>query len=472
MFRRSAHVADNLKGELIMASSAAPVNRSLLAILALALWLCLGAPLAQAGPLQAGAARVSITPAADEFPYPYESGRSCEPEFAPGKPCNFVGVHDPLYARALMLGDGEHSVLLVLVEVTNIPDAAELKRDIAHAVGLSEVNVLLAATHTHEALLVKFHGGSPNAAEQREIERVKAGALAAARSARDGLRNARIAFGRGSGWINVNNGDHLGAMGYDPSGPSDKSLDVLRIEGMDHRPIALLVNYASHAEVMYRSVTRDGGYEVTADIPGAVSTALELLPAGAPVVLFSAGAEGDQMSLFKSLQGTMGIMPARDEGAAGWSLLDVMARRLTASVLEVLEHMPAGTAQARIAAAATAVSCPGQHITQDEKSGQSETVATGPVSIPLNVMMINDIALVGVGGDVGSEIGMAVKRASPLQDTTLISMTAGSVGYVLADSSYARPSHGVLGSPLQPHCAEGAIVSGATQLLKSLQSIR
>jgi len=65
---------------------------------------------AHAGELRAGAAKVSITPTADQFPY------------AIGREKPFVGVHDDVYARALVLDDGTIRVALVVAEVESIQD--------------------------------------------------------------------------------------------------------------------------------------------------------------------------------------------------------------------------------------------------------------------------------------------------------------------------------------------------------------
>jgi hypothetical protein len=47
----------------------------------------------------------------------------------------------------------------------------------------------------------------------------------------------------------------------------------------------------------------------------------------------------------------------------------------------------------------------------------------------------------------------------------LLTMLAGSVGYVLNDAAYAHPTHGVTGSPVKPGCATGAIAAGIARLL-------
>ena len=419
-------------------------------------------PFARAGELQVGVGKVSVTPAAADFPY----APSLTPSLntGPGER-SFVGVHDEVYARALIIDDGSRRVALIVLEVTAVPMASELTKAVARQLGVPEANVMVAATHTHSVPLFSYAGGKASHREVREIERLRQGALDAVRQAGAHLRPARVAFARGQGWVNVNNGEQSGSKaGYDPLGPSDKTLDVMRFTTPEGAPIALIVNYASHAEVMFRSVTRDDGYEVSGDLPGAVSRLLEALPAGAPLVLFTSGAEADQQTLFKSLQHA-GRLPAADEGAAGWALLSVQARRIAGSVMDVVATLPSGDTQAFIDAAAGSVTCPGEQLLLDSKTGRALVVDRPPVTSPLSVIRINDIVLAGVGGDVASEIGQHFKSSSPFANSTMITMAGPSVGYLFADASYEHPGHGLTKSPLKPHCAERSIVEGLVQLI-------
>jgi hypothetical protein len=428
-------------------------KRFLLAAMAAAICSLAGTVI-DAGALRAGAGKIAITSAVDEFPYTAPRERP------------YVGIHDDVFARALVLDDGQRRVALVTVEVTKLPDPAGLVAAVAHELTVPTANVLIAATHTHNVPLVFFHEKEPNELQQREIERLTQGTIAAVRQASAHLRAARIGFGRGQAFVNVNNGEQAGLRsGYDPLGPSDKTVDVIRVEAIDGSPLALLVNYATHAEVMFRSATKDGGYEVSGDLPGAVSRLLESQP-GAPVVLYTPAAEADQHTLFKSLQPAVSL-PEVDEGAGGWALLDVQARRVADAVLQILSTVPAGATQAKIEAASIEVSCPGQHLHVDTVSHQIVIEETAPVSIPLSMIRVNDIVLGGVGGDVASVIGEHFRAASPLRQSTLISMANGGLGYLLADASYEHPGHAVMGSPLKPHCAENAIVDGLIQLIPS-----
>lgn len=409
----------------------------------------------QAGPLLAGAAKVSITPPAAEFPFVSNNEKP------------FVGVHDDVFVRTLALDDSAgHKALVVSVEVTTVPEPAAFVAALARATGLPASSIMVVATHTHSVPLVFFHSPQPNAAERREIDRIRDAAVQSARQALRQLQPAKVSFVRGQAFVNTNNGEQAGhKYWYDPTGSSDKTLDVLRLTAADGRPLALLVNYANHAEVMFRSVSKDGGYEVTGDLPGAVSRLLETRRDGVPVVLFTSGAEGDQLPLFKSLAPDADF-PGSDQGAGGWSLLDVQAKRLASAVLATLATSPAGVSDVTVSTGASAVSCPGQHYRIDRATRQVQGVdPTGPVVIPMAFLRLNDVVLAGIGADIASDIGMAVKQASPVRNTSLLTMLAGSVGYVLNDAAYAHPTHGVMGSPVQPGCATPALSAGLRQLL-------
>jgi hypothetical protein len=426
--------------------------------------LCTAATFAaRAGELRVGGGRVSVTTPAAEFPYLPSDTPSLNT--GPGER-SFTGVHDEVYARAMLIDDGVQRVALIVLEVTAVPRANEITQAVAQQLGISSENVMIAATHTHSVPLFSYSGGVTNPREEREIQRLKQGAVQAAQQAAASLGPARIAFARGQAWVNVNNGEQSGSKtGYDPVGPSDKSLDVLRFTSLDDEPIALLVNYASHAEVMFRSVTKNEGYEVSGDLPGAVSRLLEASSAGAPLVLFTSAAEADQLPLFKSLQ-SAGRLPATDEGAAGWALLDVQARRVAGSVLDVTATMPRGESHARVSARTGSVTCAGEQLRLNLQTGAALIEDRAAVTIPLSLIRINDIALAGVGGDVASEIGQHFKAASPLAASTLITLAGESVGYLFADASYAHPGHGLTKSPLKPHCADHAIVEGLVHLIE------
>lgn len=408
---------------------------------------------------KAGAARVSITPPADAFPYASPSSPNDKP---------FVAVHDDIFARALVLDNGAKRVVLVSIENVNVPDAPAMVKALADAAQVSPAQVLVFATHTHSNPLVFFHGHEPSLRQAAEISRTRVSAVAAVRQAIAALAPARIGFVRGSGHININNGEATtGAKTGDPAGPSDKALDVVQVTGADGKRIALLVDYATHAEVMFRSMTRPDGLEVTGDLPGAVANLLEG-NGTAPVVLYAAGSEGDQLTQYKSLQADVGNLPVRDEGAGGWALLDVQARSLAASVVDALAKAPEPVATVALGAAAGQAVCPGVKRMRDEKGAVVERPADDVV-IPLSLVALGPVQLAGVGADLGTVVGQKVKATLPGKPVSLVTMTAGAVGYVLHDEAYARPTHSVMGSPVRPGCAPAAIINGLAKLTDAIK---
>jgi len=425
---------------------------------------------AQSGNLRAGAARVDITPPASEFPFPL---------IASGPMPQFVGVHDPLYARALVLDDGSTQAAILVVDVAGIPRHEEFSRAVAQALGIPEANIILAASHTHSEPTMNYHEGpmpgqggpggaqapSPEQTAQwtREIDRVIQGTAEAARQAKAQLRPARVAFARGAAYVNVHDGE---AGAGDPTGPSDKSLDVLRFSGVDGTPIALLVDYGVPGSIMLHNVTRENGAEVSGDLLGTAAQLIEKQSANAPVTLFAAGADGDQRPIFRSTPAPVGTLPSIKEGAAAWDMVDVLGSVLAKAVLTVVAGMQPGSGDVKISTSAKTVSCP----TRKETFGKTTAEATAgegpPAQIPLNLIRIGDIAVAGVGGNVGSQINQKFKAASSLPQSTMITVTSGSAGYILDDATLANPGQIKTGS-LKAGCAENAIVQGLVEAIKT-----
>jgi hypothetical protein len=407
---------------------------------------------AGAGNLRAGVARVEITPAADELPFP---ARNLPP---------FVSVHDPVFARALVLDDGVTEVAFVIVDVTQIPEPDQFSKSIADALGIPPGHFILAASHTHSEPLVNYHNNESDPAFVRRLERVREGAVKAAKEAKAQLQPARIAFARGEGWVNINNGQGGPLLEQgDPHGPSDKSLDLIRVQTAVGSTIALLVDFGVPGTVMLDSAAGNGGQEVTADLIGLAAQLVEKSLSDHPVVLFASSADGDQRPLYRALQ-IAGHMPAADEGAGAWGALDVQARSLANATMVTLDKMPDGAANVKLAASATTVECPGQRRRVNPKTGQVTVQDAPSVKIPLNIIRIGDIAVGGVGGNVATEIGEKFKTASPAKYTTMITVTSGTVGYILTDAEYEHVGHNAGGSPLKPGCAENSIVQGLVDL--------
>ena len=94
-----------------------------------------------------------------------------------------------------------------------------------------------------------------------------------------------------------------------------------------------------------------------------------------------------------------------------------------------------------------------------------------PVTIPLELIMINDIALANVGGEVFNEISQKLRKASLFDRTAMVTLSPGSIGYIPSENSYLLPSQMAVNNRIKPGCAEQAIVNGFLNLEREYLSV-
>lgn len=217
--------------------------------------------------LIAGACAVDFTPDADML--------------ARGLPlCGFgartapaTGVHDPLTARAVAVGD----TCIVACDVIGFHE--DLSARIRARCVLPDANVIVTATHTHGAPfpVPGRLGGQPDPAFLRALEDACVAAIDGAVAAR---RPVTITAGIGADPGVAKNRRH-------PGGPVDGPVPVLRIRDETGGMVAVVVAYACHPVVLGADNLR-----ITADYPGVVRSVIEAAYPGA-VALFLTGCCGD-----------------------------------------------------------------------------------------------------------------------------------------------------------------------------------
>lgn len=229
--------------------------------------LALLAALAGATParaLEAAAAKVDITPdlAAETTWLAGFGAKGRRPS----------GVHDPLYARLLLVREGKTTVALASFDLLGLylNDTDALRR--AWAGGEEGKILFVHATHQHSGpdtlgLWGRFPGVSGiNKAYQARITGRVAQAL---RLLETQLRPATLAGGAGT----------LDPRGLcrDSRDPQviDPNLAVLRVKGADGKAIATVVNWSCHPEVIGR-----GNSLITADYPGPLCARVEAKTGG------------------------------------------------------------------------------------------------------------------------------------------------------------------------------------------------
>jgi len=404
---------------------------------------------AETSALRAGAFKVDITPAPDAaLPL---SGYGSRTE-------GFTAIHDELNVRAIVLDDGATQAVLIGCEVIGIN--ATLWERIAGRIAIEtkipRENIMLASVHTHAAPAIGTYDEPAEGDVLRKrgeyVQRLEDAVLTAVRGAQAGLQPARIGFGTGKANVNSNrrapDGSGGWMLGNNPDGVSDKTVAVIRVETVSGEPLAILSNYAVHGTVMGA-----GNLQISADLPGAASRAVEAHYGGSVVSPWTSGAAGDQDPIYRV--GT----DFKNVAALGQLLGEEVIR-----VADRVKTSPRG----RIRGMQKVVICPGKRTVQNPASDREyKAEDADPVPIRLSLLLINDIAIAGVSGEALTNIGLRLKRESPFNRTVLVTHCNGSSGYIPDDAAYDQVSYEITATHLKRGCAEDAIVNGLVEMMNA-----
>lgn len=351
------------------------------------------------GQLQAGVAQTNVTPPIGGLMYGYS---------ARGKNVS-EGVHDSLYARALVLYDGNTKLAIVTLDLgtitrentTNVKNIVREHTDIEH--------ILLAVSHSHSTPRPMLDFPSAENPWVREAERKIAEAIV---EADKNLVPARI----GVGWGEVREGHNRrmihtngklvmfwGNRDRIPTSPVDYQLGVIRVEGSDG-PIATLVNFTCHPVVL--------GPEnllISADYPGAMMQMVKDELGGQ--VMFLQGAAGDINPFWDKTP--------PDEGAfvqvqkMGYAIADEI-KRVSSSIFDFDETTKLSV-----------------HTEVIQLASRLDTARTNcNITAEINTVLIGeDIALATFPGEFFVEHGLNLKRNSPFKHTFFVGYCNDALGY-------------------------------------------
>jgi Neutral/alkaline non-lysosomal ceramidase, N-terminal len=398
---------------------------------------------ADQGSLRVGAIRVDITPASDAaLPMSGYAGRTE----------GFKAIHDPLHLRTIVVDDGANQAALVSCEVIGFSNALwdDITRNLAAATGIPREGILLAAVHTHAAPSLGTYEGKLTEKQVAYVEKLKKAIVDSVLDAKRNLRPAKVGFGTGHANVNMNRrarDDQGGWMlGNNPEGVSDKTVAVIRFDSLAGEPIAIITNYGVHGTVLGQ-----GNLQISSDLPGATARFVEQHFGDKIVAPWTSGTSGDQDPIYRT--GT----DFRNVAALG--------RILGEEVIQVADSIKTSP-RARVRAMQSVVTCPGKRTVQAPGPGrQYKWEDADPVSIRLSLLVINDIAITGVSGEVLTNIGLRLKKESPFTRTIMVTHCNGSSGYLPDDAAYEQVSYEITTTRVKPGCAENAIIDGFLKML-------
>lgn len=383
----------------------------------------------------------------------------------------FGGVHDAPCARALLLKAPQGEFLLLSLELTSLIGGAvdEFKTAAASAAGISPERVWVSVTHTFA--VPHFLGGPALAhAAPEEIKRsgaYKAAFLLAAKScvraAAETLRPATLAVGSGASAVNANRDMETPQgwwIGIDPNGLCDRTVDVLRVDGLEGGLIGLVYHYAMQSSVLDHVYDRDGTRQISADLVGETSRRLEQERGG--VAIFLPGASGDQCprerARFDAISPS-GAIETIDQGQEkGFEIMTRLGGELAADVGRALEQADTPLDAQSITVERRSFPCPKQ-VKQFEgfpvPTPGYRAIPDGTLETSVELLRIGqDFAAVGVLPELNCVTGLSITRQSPVSVTWVAQMINGGQKYMADEAAFERGTYGAMNGFFGPGAAE------------------
>jgi hypothetical protein len=427
------------------------------------------------GSLRAGAAKVNITPPLGvkligSKGYPSDS------------------ILDDLYAKALVLNDGDTTLAIVSVDLLYSPleDITGPVRDIiTEKTGIPSQNVLVCATHTHSGpevfrrskllpekqtnvddinqfylgSLIRKIAGSVSIAYDK-MQKVKVGATKGSlpeiifnRRPRKLDGSVEMAFTlpvevTATRKIVTDGGGNVKVTFRVPDkelefGPVDPDVCVLRVEDMNGGIVGSLVNYGCHPVSIYPHLST----AISADYPAYTTKVVEQAEGG--ICLFALGLAGNIVPIQR------GVGPRKQIGKA-----------IGGEALRKLQFV--GTSgDVTLKALKKDVRFPAKKPSSSEETTGADT--TGYITTEIQVLRLGDIYILGLPGEVLVEVGLEIKRRAGVEKLFVISICNDSIGYVCQSGAYEEGGYEPTSATRLAKGAGEIMVSEALNLINGIR---
>jgi neutral ceramidase len=356
------------------------------------------------------------------------------------------GIHDSLSVRVVVFKSGEERLVIISTDVIGFYDgtAKIIHESLTEKYKLKPSQVFLTAIHTHAApsiILDEEKGHANNVAYTKFLQKR---ILQTVEEALNELKPAQIFTGTGSSPVGVNRrevyydnaGNPRTYLGRNPSGVQDKEVQVLKIL-QDNQLTSVLFDYACHSTSLGWA-----NFTISGDIHGIAEQFIETYLGNGVIAPGFAGASGDIDPWYRILPGF--------ERKNGWIPEPVLlGTMLGEEVVHVLREMDSTHVGGPIKSAFIELHLPGKP-NGDWKTPQNYKTT----DLTVTVASVGKVAFVGLGGEVLSEIGMAIKAASPFKQTFIITHCNGTSGYLAPQHLYVEQGYEIKSSPFASTAAD------------------
>lgn len=175
---------------------------------------------------------------------------------------NSTAIHDHLWTSVIIFGSEPERLAIVAIDaiIFSLEEAVEIRSRVAEVVGTTIGRVFLNLSHTHAVPAPpSFREFDPEDEDQwlsnmDYFSMVVKQTREAAKQALATVKPAALALSEGEVQIGVNRREILPdgtlALGENPDGPRDDRVGVVKIESISGDPIATIVHYSCHPDIL------------------------------------------------------------------------------------------------------------------------------------------------------------------------------------------------------------------------------
>lgn len=371
-----------------------------------------------------------------------------------------TGVHDDLAARALVFELGGARLALVSIDVIGFygNTAEPLRTAILDRTGLEPSQLFLCAIHTHAAPSVGLDAATTHPNNVRFTEGLKGKLADLVARAIANLQPAALSVGVGSSPVGANRrelrvnakGESEIILGRNPSGLTDKEVQVIRAVKADGSPLAVAFDYATHGTSL-----GPANLTISGDVLGLAEQMIEKVGDSGAMALAFAGASGNIDPWYRILPGF--------NTEPGWTPEPVLLGNLLGEeVVHVYREATEAQSADLIRSSLRVIDLPAR--IPAEASGEP-TAERLPYTI--TAAKIGDVGIVGLGGEVLTEIGMAIKAGSPFRHTIVVTHCNGAAGYLPSKQLYVEGGYEIRTTRFSPEAAQ-IVIRESLQMLYGL----
>ena len=399
----------------------------------------------------------------------------------------FCGIHDDPVVRVLALECGE-KVALISLELVMLPqEMVEMVQEIvANRLGIIKEKIWVHTTHaitTPHAPHAPVGMGGVAQEISEEVKKdldvkiqsytksVMDAVTQAANAARQSFQPAVLGIGQAQSNILANRDvstDFGWWIGRSPTGKTNPNFDLLRLDGLDRKTIAIVVTGGLKPTTIDNSQMHENKRLVSSDIPGLFCRLIEKEKA-APCLYFM-GAAGDQVPCQQALLDEVlsdGTVKTHDYGVAeGLNMVTRLGRQMLDDILPELHRIHCTVDAPEISIGKTHVKWGGKGRIQMKPRKVLDFVQEREITIDGNILTIGDLAFVGLKPEVNCITAEELRQASVYERTILISMVNGGQKYMPDIASYHNITWEAQSSMMMPGAAEAWVAAVAKKLLE------